>query len=410
MLVKLKSRHIGQSWHPRAKSNSWRRSNVVALANTALHCYHAPSRMPTGHDHCRPAKRPLEAEPESCQNGVSLGPKRPKPRAPSLTITTSGDVTVQASHVPSADSLFDSDDALDDASTEGDSLFDSPINDDSMAPPTARAKPPSTPNHYNIVPAACRTAPPISGLFFDPYIQLPTELADQVLHQCKTTYFQNPSTNQIMLFGRATDPSSPDASTKPSNLGMPPFLHSLLLHLEELLRPSLPSDIHKLLFPPSSEPSRARQAIINLYRPGEGITPHVDLLGRFGDGIIGVSLGSGCVMDFRRASTSEEKGGYGAGQDIDPWDDGFTDEDGKRKRWGLYLPARSVLVMSGDARYRWTHGIEKKEEDFVERESGEGLDEIPRRVAGRISRGERLSITFRWLLPGAEIVGGSDAP
>lgn len=361
--------------------------------------------MPTSHDHCRPAKRPLEAEPESCQNGVSLGPKRPKPRAPSLTITTSGDATVQASHVPSADSLFDSDDALDDASTEGDSLFDSPINDDSMAPPTARA----TSNHCDIVPAACRTAPPISGLFFDPYIQLPTELADQVLHQCKTTYFQNPSTNQIMLFGRATDPSSPDASTKPSNLGMPPFLHSLLLHLEELLRPSLPSDIHKLLFPPSSEPSRARQAIINLYRPGEGITPHVDLLGRFGDGIIGVSLGSGCVMDFRRASTSEEKGGYGAGQDIDTWDDGFIDEDGKRKRWGLYLPARSVLVMSGDARYRWTHGIEKKEEDFVERESGEGLDEIPRRVAGRISRGERLSITFRWLLPGAEIVGGSDA-
>ncbi|EIM88002.1 uncharacterized protein STEHIDRAFT_25240, partial [Stereum hirsutum FP-91666 SS1] len=219
-----------------------------------------------------------------------------------------------------------------------------------------------------------RTAPPIPGLFFDPYIQLPIGLADQVLHQCKTTYFQNPSTNQIMLFGRATDPSSPDASTKPSNSGMPPFLHSLFLHLEELLRPSLPSDIHKLLFPPSSEPSRARQAIINLYRPGEGITPHVDLLGRFGDGIIGVSLGSGC--------------------------------DGERKRWGLYLPVRSVLVMSGDARYRWTHGIEKKEEDFVERESGVGLDEIPRRVAEYISRGERLSITFRWLLPGAEIVGG----
>lgn len=135
----------------------------------------------------------------------------------------------------------------------------------------------------------------------------------------------------------------------------------------------------------------------------------MDLLGRFGDGIIGVSLGSGCVMDFRRASASEEKGGYGTGQDIGTWDDGFKDEDGKRKRWGLYLPARSVLVMSGDARYRWTHGIEKKEVDFVEVEPGVGLDKIPRQVAERISRGERLSITFRWLLPGAEIVGGSDA-
>lgn len=342
------------------------------------------------------------------QSSSSLEVKRPKPRAPSLTITTSEDATSQASYAQSSDSLFDSDDAEDDVASERDSLFDSPVDNESMAPPATGANPTCSPNHDNTIPAACRTAPPIPGLFFDPYVQLRTELANQVLHQCKTTYFQNPATNQIMLFGRATDPSSHESSTEPSNSGMPPFLHSLLLHLEDLLHPSLPSDIHKLLFPPSSEPARARQAIINLYSPGEGITPHVDLLGRFGDGIIGVSLGSGCVMDFRRASTTEEKGGYGAGQDIDARDDGYWDEDGKRKRWGLYLPVRSVLVMSGDARYRWTHGIEKKEEDFVEYEPTAGLDEISKGVAEYITRGERLSITFRWLLPGAEVVGGSD--
>lgn len=45
--------------------------------------------------------------------------------------------------------------------------------------------------------------------------------------------------------------------------------------------------------------SGARQVILNQYLPGEGISPHVDLLGRYRDGISGISLGSGCVMRFK---------------------------------------------------------------------------------------------------------------
>ncbi|GFR46236.1 hypothetical protein Agub_g7781 [Astrephomene gubernaculifera] len=43
------------------------------------------------------------------------------------------------------------------------------------------------------------------------------------------------------------------------------------------------------------------QAIVNLYRPGEGITPHVDLA-RFQDGIVGVSVGGPAVMHFSRCA------------------------------------------------------------------------------------------------------------
>lgn len=353
-----------------------------------------------GHKQGMAAKRPRENESDTAQSD-GLEAKRSKLGVPSLTIITS--------EAPTSDSLFDdSGDALDDDASETDSLFDYATDDNNITHLSAHAIPSNTLNPITI-PAALRTAPPIPGLFFDPSILLPTELADQVLHQCKSTYFQNPSTNQVMLFGRAYDPSSSESSIKPTNSGIPPFLQNLLCRLEELLRLSLPSDIHKLLFPPPSEPSRARQAIINLYRPGEGITPHVDLLGRFGDGIIGISLGSGCVMAFRRASPSEEKGGYKAVKDGEVQDEEYLDEDGERKRWDLYLPVRSVLVMSGDARYRWMHGIERKEQDFVERESASGLDENPRGAGEHIMRSERLSITFRWLLPGAEVVGGSEA-
>ncbi|KAJ7147352.1 hypothetical protein C8R46DRAFT_1180236 [Mycena filopes] len=179
-------------------------------------------------------------------------------------------------------------------------------------------------------------APPIPGLFFAPSLLLPLELADQITHFCLKHYFNRPGVNQIMLFG-----------------------------------PSLPPGIHALLFPRT--PTHARQAILNLYHAGEGITPHVDLLGRFGDGIVGISLGSSCAMDFARVDE--------AGGDVRPTK--------------LFLPERTMIVLSGDARYAWTHGIEKRVNDLVADADGFRI----------VERGVRLSITFRWLLPSEDVVG-----
>ncbi|KAJ8087160.1 hypothetical protein PM082_005988 [Marasmius tenuissimus] len=226
--------------------------------------------------------------------------------------------------------------------------------------------------------------PPIPGLFFNPSILLPETVADTVFRYCLETYFTAPDVNQVMLFGRAPSSPSSSAPEKTKQVGIPPPLHSLLSTLSELLHPCLPPNVHSLLFPPV--PTRARQAIINLYNPGEGITSHVDLLRRFGDGIVGVSLSSGCVMQFARQRSEETV-------------DGGTDERQSYETpsgYDLYLPERSILVMTEDARYKWTHGIPRRTRDYVESDTG----------GGWIDRKLRLSITFRWLLPGAEIVGG----
>lgn len=212
--------------------------------------------------------------------------------------------------------------------------------------------------------AADLYAPCIPGLFFSPSLLLPREMADQVIQFCMQEYFGQPWVNQIMLFGVASDIGT-------ASSGLPPPLEALLSTISDLLQPSLPPDIHALLFP--SNPRCARQAILNLYHPGEGITPHVDLISRFGDGIVGVSLGSSCVMQFAPALRA-------------------ADDSVPLK---LFLPERSMIVLVGEARYEWTHGIDKRTADLV------GVNGSYRTV----DRGVRLSITFRWLLPGADVVG-----
>jgi len=110
----------------------------------------------------------------------------------------------------------------------------------------------------------------------------------------------------------------------------------------------------------------------------------VDLLNRFDDGIIGVTLCGSCVMSFEEVENTFQSAGK------------YT--EGAEKKWDLYLPERSVLVMSKDARYHWKHGIPGRTHDLVEDEDGNHKPCL-------IKRGIRLSVTFRWLLPGADIVG-----
>ena len=267
--------------------------------------------------------------------------------------------------------------------------------------------------------SATRTAPPIPGLFFEPSLLLPQELADSVSSYCLDTYFKSPGVNQVMLFARFLPPSSPTTaeqlspiinpnimdSSLNSNTGLPKILLRLLDTISTLLKPHISPDTYALLFPVT--PTRARQAIINLYQPGEGITPHIDLLGRYGDGIIGVSFSSSCVMRFERAEPET--------QSEENIIEGFQ---GQRTRWDLYLPERSILVLSREARYHWTHGIDKKKGDFVSFPTEECTSRFDTDSSSSslrasdgtwIERGTRLSITFRWLLPGADVVGNDAA-
>ncbi|KAL1755532.1 hypothetical protein FB107DRAFT_274699 [Schizophyllum commune] len=287
----------------------------------------------------------------------------------------------------SPDSLFNGELEL-----EEDVSFD---DEDVLPANDANARPAADSRQEENVLPARRTPPPIPGLFLlDPHLRVPGDLARDVYAFCKTTYFRTPSDNQVMLFERAPDPTarsenSPSECPSPpsTSSSLPATLLALLRALAAELAPVLPPGVHALLFP--AAPTRARQIIINKYAPGEGISAHVDLLRRYGDGIIGVSLGSGCVMRFR-----------------DVGDEGAAHESYKpvagegansaNATHDLYLPEGSVYVMTGDARYRWTHEIERKSADYVEREDGQGVEWI--------ERGERISVTFRWMLEGGDVL------
>ena len=75
------------------------------------------------------------------------------------------------------------------------------------------------------------------------------------------------------------------------------------------------------------------------------MSDHIDLLDRYDDGIVGVSFISSCVMRFRNP------------------------DHGQPHHTNSYLPARSIVALVGDARYKWTHGIPSRRSDLVKDES-----------------------------------------
>ncbi len=97
------------------------------------------------------------------------------------------------------------------------------------------------------------------------------------------------------------------------------------------------------------------QLIINEYEPGQGISAHIDKIEDFGPVVWSVSLGGNCTIVFEK--------------------------DGKKE--SFYLKRRSLFIMSGDSRYKWTHEIPKRKSDTYNNK--------------KIERTTRTSMTFRTL-------------
>lgn len=95
------------------------------------------------------------------------------------------------------------------------------------------------------------------------------------------------------------------------------------------------------------------QVIINEYQPGQGIGNHIDATPTFGEVVVSLSLLSSAIMDFMRLRDHVE----------------------------VVLEPGSVVVIRGEARYEWTHGIAGRGEDRI------GEEAVP--------RSRRVSITFR---------------
>ncbi|XP_070685529.1 tRNA (carboxymethyluridine(34)-5-O)-methyltransferase alkbh8 [Pempheris klunzingeri] len=114
------------------------------------------------------------------------------------------------------------------------------------------------------------------------------------------------------------------------------------------------------------------QLTVNQYESGQGIPPHVDTHSAFEDTILSLSLGSQTVMEFRRP-------------------------DGRLV--ALLLPGRSLLVMKGESRYLWTHGITPRKFDMVPacdpQSPARGRDLVTHSNLTLSKRGTRTSFTFR---------------
>ena len=102
------------------------------------------------------------------------------------------------------------------------------------------------------------------------------------------------------------------------------------------------------------------QCIVNEYRPGQGIGMHADHRD-FGGVVASLSLGADWPMRFRPRASRPYAASALPGDEV------------------AVLPRRSVLVLAGDARHRWMHGIDRRDS--------------ARETATRISA------TFRTLVP-----------
>lgn len=93
---------------------------------------------------------------------------------------------------------------------------------------------------------------------------------------------------------------------------------------------------------------------VNEYPPGVGLSPHIDTHSAFEGSIFSLSLAGPCIMEFRRYL----EGAWlaNATSSIDMKDKNL-DNCTSFSRRAIYMPPRSMLLLSGEGRYAWHHYI-----------------------------------------------------
>ncbi|XP_010676685.2 alkylated DNA repair protein ALKBH8 homolog isoform X1 [Beta vulgaris subsp. vulgaris] len=119
------------------------------------------------------------------------------------------------------------------------------------------------------------------------------------------------------------------------------------------------------------------QLTVNEYPPGVGLSPHIDTHSAFEDKIFSLSLAGPCIMEFRRY-----QGGNWQSDSDPPMSEfmhkGSPEESRNFLRRAIHLPPRSILLLSGEARYAWHHYIPHHKIDNVK-------DNLIRRASRRVS-------------------------
>ncbi|KAI4312937.1 hypothetical protein MLD38_037722 [Melastoma candidum] len=122
------------------------------------------------------------------------------------------------------------------------------------------------------------------------------------------------------------------------------------------------------------------QLTVNEYPRGVGLSPHIDTHSAFEGFIFSLSLAGPCIMEFRKYMSRAC-----LPRNISNMATNEGKEDNRSPavvRKAIYLPPRSMLLLSGEARYAWQHYIPHHKIDFV-------MDEAIKRNS------RRVSFTFR---------------
>jgi alkylated DNA repair dioxygenase AlkB len=166
---------------------------------------------------------------------------------------------------------------------------------------------------------------------------------DDLLRSIQQQRWSTQLSRRVMQFGWAYSYSRtaafPDKTTP-----IPDFMQPVCNQLVESKWFSVPPD----------------QIIVNEYKPGQGIAAHTDNVRFFSDTVASLTLASHCIMILNNKATGETH--------------------------SLYLRPRSLLVLSGEARYDWTHEIKKIKKDEIMNALGKQIT---------VERGTRVSVTFR---------------
>ena len=128
------------------------------------------------------------------------------------------------------------------------------------------------------------------------------------------------------------------------------------------------------------------QCTVNRYEPGQGIPPHIDTHSCCTDTILSLSLCSDVVMNFVNASAGE----LNVMEDVNEDRKDFSKYKGSIP---VLLPRRSLLVMSDESRYAYTHGIAIRQSDIIPLRSESRSED--RQSVTLMKRKLRISLTFR---------------
>jgi hypothetical protein len=157
---------------------------------------------------------------------------------------------------------------------------------------------------------------PILGLYLLRNV-MPPELQSKLVQTIASKQYFNHESDQVMLWGG--DGRSLTAEIWPE--------------LPGLLEGHLPiADLDAIM-----DMQKSLQVIVNLYELGKGITPHVDLVSRYGPLVLGISLLSSTAMEFEKDATT----------------------------YSTLLEAGDIYVLTGEARYDWKHSIPARSYDLV---------------------------------------------